>query len=140
MPAATATPPDVAPIKSPWLTVILAWLIPGAGHLFVGRRGRALIIFPTVILPFVIGVLLHGPFFDVSTATDTLSRLIAYGGRIADIAAGLPYFITSFSGYAPALDLAGHDPDYGSKFIVAAGLINMLAMVDAYQIANREKE
>jgi hypothetical protein len=42
-------------------------------------------------------------------------------------------------GYFPP-DLAGHNPDYGSKLIVAAGLLNILAMVDAYEINSRQKD
>jgi hypothetical protein len=139
MPATTTTPAEVAPIRSPWLTVLISWFVPGAGHLYLGRRGRGLLIFATVLLAFVVGILLDGPFFDTSGAGDMLSRLIAYGGRAADIASGVLYFIAVWAGYAPP-DRAGHDADYGSKFLVAAGLINILAMIDAYEIAKREKD
>lgn len=138
MSATTTAPVQAAPIRSPWLTVLIAWLVPGAGHLFVGKRIRGLIIFATVLLAFVIGVLLHGPFFDTTVAGDMLSRVIAYGGKLADVSTGLLYFVAVLAGYAPP-DVAGHDADYGSKFIVAAGLINILAMIDAYEIALREK-
>ena len=56
-----------------------------------------------------------------------------------DLASGLFYFAASFLGYGPP-DVAGYSPDYGSKFIVAAGLLNILAIVDAYEICTRQKE
>jgi len=56
-----------------------------------------------------------------------------------DLAVGLPYLIASWLGYGPP-DVAGPNPDYGSKFIVAAGLLNILAMVDAYEITTRQKD
>jgi hypothetical protein len=77
--------------------------------------------------------------FQTSSTGDMLSRLIQYGGFLGDVATGLPYFIATWSGYA-APDVAGHVPDYGSKFIVAAGLLNILAIVDAYEIATRQKD
>jgi hypothetical protein len=55
------------------------------------------------------------------------------------LAVGIPYLLASWFGYAPP-DVAGHVADYGSKFIVAAGLLNILAMVDAYEITTRQKD
>jgi Sec-independent protein secretion pathway component TatC len=77
--------------------------------------------------------------FHPSGTGDLLSRFIQLGGFIGDIAAGLPYFLAVAMGYAPP-DVAGHDPDYGSKFLVAAGLLNILGMVDAYEIASGQKD
>ncbi len=140
MPAATTESVSTAPpLRSPWITVLLAWLVPGAGHLLLGRRIRGAIIFVTVLLCFGLGLLQHGPFFEVTGAGDVLSRLIQWGGHIGDMASGLFYFVAVWMGYAPP-DRAGHTADYGSKFIVAAGLLNVLAAVDAYEIAKREKE
>jgi hypothetical protein len=38
------------------------------------------------------------------------------------------------------VDLAGHVHDYGTKFLVGAGLLNILAMVDVYEIATGQKD
>ena len=56
-----------------------------------------------------------------------------------NVLAGLPYFCAQWLGYAQA-DIAGHTHDYGTKFLVAAGLFNILAMVDAYEIATGKKD
>lgn len=100
---------------------------------------RGAIIFATILVCFLVGVLMRGPLFEIGAAGDVLSRLIQWGGHIGDMASGLLYFAAVWSGYAPP-DRAGHTADYGSKFIVAAGLLNILSMVDAYEIATRQKE
>ncbi len=128
-----------APLKSPYLVVLAAWLIPGAGHYLLGRRLRGLLLLASSLLAFVAGVLMRGPLFQPSGGADVLSRLIQYGGFLGDLAVGLPYLIASWLGYAPP-DSASHVADYGSKLIVAAGLLNILAMVDAYEITTRQKD
>lgn len=139
MPAITVPATSSEPVRSPYLVLLAAWLIPGAGHLLLGKRGRAALIFASVLVPFLVGVSMRGPFFHPSGGADVLSRLIQYGGFIGNLAAGLPYLLTSWAGYAPP-DVAGHVADYGSKFIVGAGLLNILAMVDAYEICTRQKD
>ncbi len=148
----------VAPVRSPFLVTLCAWLIPGGGHFMLGRRGRGLIILVTVLAAFALGRLMNGSLFvpggngfetngrGVLTATvqlpaqaDVLSRLISYGGFLGDLASGLPYLIATALGYGPP-DQAGPSTDYGSKFLVAAGLLNILAIVDAYEIAKRQKD
>jgi hypothetical protein len=140
MPAVSTEVVDApGPTRSPILTVLAAWLIPGAGHFMLGRRNRGLIVFATVVIAFLLGVLMRGPFFAPGGNGDLLSRLIQYGGFIGDLANGLPFILASFLGYAPP-DQATHAADYGSKFIVSAGLMNVLAMVDAWEIARGEKD
>jgi hypothetical protein len=140
MPATTpAAAEAAAPIRSPYLVVLAAWLVPGSGHFLLGRKGRAAIIFCAVVAAFGIGVGMHGPFFAPATNGDILSKLIQYGGILGDVANGLLYFIASFAGYGPP-DGPGHAADYGSKFIVCGGLLNILGIVDAYEIATRQKE
>src|SRR5947209_409475 len=139
MPATTPAIEAAEPLRSPVLVILAAWLVPGSGHFLLGRRGRAAIIFCAVVASFVIGVAMHGPFFTPVVNGDILSKLIQYGGIAGDIANGLLYFVASFAGYGPP-DAPGHAADYGSKFIVCAGLLNILGIVDAYEIATRKKD
>lgn len=81
---------------------------------------------------------MRGPLFHPG-GSDLLSRLIQFGGFIGDVASGLFYFLSVWLGYSQP-DVAGHGPDYGSKLLVAAGLLNILAMVDAYEIATKQKD
>ena len=153
-----AVPGAVAPLRSPYLVILAAWLIPGSGHLLLGRRGRGAIILCTILAAFALGLLMHGSLFvpggngyevngrgaltitaQVASQGDVLSKLIQYGGFLGDLASGVLYLGASFMGYAPP-DMAGHSQDYGSKFLVGAGLLNIMAIVDAYEIATRQKD
>lgn len=127
-----------APARSPILITIVAWLLPGAGHFLLGRRGRALLIFAAVLLTFGLGIAMRGPMFEPRTG-DLLTTLIQFGGFLGDLASGLLYLLTVWLGYSQP-DMAGHVHDYGSKLLVAAGLLNILAMVDAWEIATGQKE
>jgi hypothetical protein len=127
-----------APVRSPILITLVAWLLPGGGHFLLGRRGRAAIIFGAVLLTFAIGLLMRGPMFQPRTG-DLLTTLIQFGGFLGDLASGLFYLLTVWLGYSQP-DAAGHVHDYGSKLIVAAGLLNILAMVDAWEIATGKKD
>jgi hypothetical protein len=139
MPAISASASQEAPLRSPWTTVLLAWLVPGLGHFLLGRKGRAVIIFCVVIVSFSVGLAMHGPMFQPSGIGDILTRLIEAAGFVGDIAAGAIYFIAVGLGYWPP-DQPTHTADYGSKFLVAAGVLNVLAIVDAYEIATRQKD
>ncbi len=139
MPVAAAESSETVPLRSPILIVLAAWIVPGCGHFLLGRRGRAAVIFATILLCFLVGVAMNGPFFAPAANGDILSRLIQYGGFLGDLSSGIFYLLASFAGYGPP-DQPGHVPDYGSKFLVGAGLLNILAMVDAYEIATRQKD
>lgn len=124
--------------RPPWLVTVVAWLIPGGGHLLLRRRGRGIIIFAAVLLIFVVGILLRGPMFQPHGG-DLLTTAIQWGGFIGDLASGILYLLTVWLGYTQP-DAAGHVHDYGSKLIVAAGLLNILGMVDAWEIATGKKD
>src|SRR5579884_2846537 len=134
--AAAETAVAVPPGK--WLpAVALAWFIPGGGHFLLKRSGRGGLILLSVALLFLLGILMRGPMFHPQTG-DLLTTIIYCGGFVGDLASGVLYFLAVWLGYAQP-DVAGHVHDYGSKFLVAAGLLNILARVDAYEIATGKK-
>lgn len=121
-----------------WLgPVAAAWLVPGGGHFLLKRRGRAMILFFAIALMYLLGLMMRGALFQPKTG-DLLTTLIYCGGFVADLAAGLLYLLTVWLGYSQP-EVAGHVHDYGTKFLVGAGLLNVLAMVDAYEIAAGRK-
>jgi hypothetical protein len=129
------------PLPSPakWAPVLgLAWLVPGGGHLLLRRTGRGGMIFGAVALTFLLGLLMRGSMFQPQTG-DLLSTVIYCGGFIGDLASGILYLLATWLGYNQP-DVAGHVHDYGTKFLVAAGLLNVLAMVDAFEIATGRKD
>ncbi|HEU0141390.1 MAG TPA: DUF6677 family protein [Bryobacteraceae bacterium] len=132
-------PKQPAPPLGVWAPVVaLAWVIPGGGHLYLKRNARGAVLMASVLVTFVIGLLMRGMLFQPETG-DLLTTIIYTGGFIGNLAAGLPYFLTVWLGYAQP-DVAGMVHDYGTKFLVAAGLMNVLAMVDAFEIAARRKD
>lgn len=129
--------PSSAPIGV-WLPVVaLAWLIPGGGHLLLKKTSRGLLLAGTITLTFLFGIMMRGSMFTPMTG-DLLTTVIYCGGFVGDMAAGILYLFTTWMGYSQA-EVAGHVPDYGTKFLVAAGLMNVLAMVDAFEIAAGRK-
>jgi hypothetical protein len=124
---------------STWLwPVILAWIIPGGGHFLQKKTARGALIFASVFLMFLFGMFMRGMMFTPEKG-DLLTTLINYGGFVCDMASGALYFGAAMFGYS-APDMPGDVHDYGTKFLVTAGLLNILAMVDAYEIAIGKKD
>ncbi len=122
-----------------WAPVVaLAWLIPGGGHFLLKRPGRGALLAACVAVMFLLGLMMRGALFQPQTG-DLLTTVIYWGGFIGNLMSGLLYLLTFWLGYNQP-DIAGHVHDYGTKFLVAAGLLNILAMVDAYEIATGKKD
>lgn len=127
------------PAPRVWLApVVLGWLIPGGGHFLLKRTGRGALILASVVLMFLFGLFMRGTMFTPERG-DILTTLINYGGFLADFATGALYFAASMFGYNVP-DMPGDVHDYGTKFLVTAGLLNVLAMVDAYDIVAGKKD
>ena len=118
--------------------VALGWLVPGGGHFLLKRNGRAVLLLVSITLMYLCGLMMRGAMFQPQTG-DLLTFLINTGGFIGDLASGLLYLLTVWLGYNQA-DVPGMVHDYGTKFLVTAGLLNILAMVDAVDIAARRKD
>jgi len=111
----------------------IGWLIPGAGHLIQKRWIRGLLLMGSVVIMFVLGLLMQGRVYRPNGG-DILDIL----GFVGDIGAGGLYIVTR------SLD-AGHGivahatADYGTKYIIVAGLLNFISVADAYHIAIGKK-
>ena len=109
---------------------IAGWLVPGLGHLLLGRWGRALGFFVSVGGLAITGYLMRGNVFPPHS-TDPFGTL----GFLADAASGVFYYL------AHVVEAAGPDVsraagDYGTRFIAAAGVVNVLALFDVLEIAS----
>jgi TM2 domain-containing membrane protein YozV len=116
----------------------LSWLIPGGGHILLKRTGRGLLLLLSISSMFICGLMMRGAMFQPASG-DLLTVLINTGGFIGDVCSGILYLLTVWLGYNQP-DMAGAVHDYGTKFLVTAGLLNILAMVDAFEIAARRKD
>ena len=127
------------PSLGTWVpAVALGWLIPGGGHFLLKRNGRGALLLAAVTGMFVCGLMMQGAMFQPQSG-DMLTTLINTGGFIGNLCSGILYLLSVCFGYNQ-VDTAGHVHDYGTKFLVSAGLLNILAMVDAFEIAAGRKE
>jgi hypothetical protein len=128
-----------APPVSKWAPVVaLAWLIPGGGHFLLKKPARGGLLAASVTAMFLLGLMMRGAMFQPQIG-DVLTTVIYVGGFIGNLMSGILYLLTYWLGYSQP-DMAGHVHDYGTKFLVAAGLLNLLAMVDAFEIATGKKD
>ena len=111
------------------LAALLAWLVPGLGHLLLGRWGRGLLFFIAVGGLVVTGYLLRGNVFPPHSG-DPFGTL----GFLADAASGIFYYFSRFF-EAAGPDVSRAAGDYGTRFIAAAGVVNVLAVLDVIEIA-----
>lgn len=122
--------------------VVGAWLVPGAGHLALGRYGRGALFFVTITGSFVLGLSLNGRLFwpTVAEPPSTLHfDLITLLWFFAQIGSGLCYFVSyAFElGTSPTPEAATFE--YGNTFMFLAGLLNYLVVNDAFDIAAGRK-
>jgi len=136
--------PEAKPAKEPrppanlWFgPVAIGWLVPGGGHFYLKRWNRGALLLFAIAGMFVFGLLMRGRMFEPGDG-DLFNIVLNYGGFVGDLASGVLYFLTVWLGYSQP-ELPGAVADYGTKFLVCAGLLNILAMIDAYEIAVGKK-
>ena len=142
-PNATATSAAHSPVPpiTKWVgPVLFSWLVPGAGYFMLKRPIRGALTAISILVMFSLGLLMRGAMFEwLWSSQDMLTTVIYCGGYVANLCAGLPYFLATWLGYNQP-DVAGHVHDYGTKFLAGAGLLNVLAMVDVYEIIAGKKD
>jgi len=111
------------------LVCILAWLVPGAGHLILGRRQKGLIFLVTLPLMFGVGLWLQGRLFPLE-----LSDPLVFLGAIANRGIGVPYVAARLMDAGSGLVTAA-SYEYGNTFLMTAGLLNFLVILDAFDVA-----
>lgn len=117
------------------LAIGLAWLVPGAGHAFLGRWGRAL-LFLVLVLAFVfLGYSLDGRLYTFDNAQRLLHRVATLGAY----GVGFPYFVLH-QGMGYQGDPASATYEYGTAFLITASLMNFLLVLDVWDIARGWKE
>jgi Family of unknown function (DUF6677) len=125
------------------LAVIAAWLVPGAGHLLLGKVGRAVLFFVAIAGAFALGLALHGRLFwpapadskDAMIPFDLISLLWFF----SQIGAGLCYLLPFGAGWGTNPQPWAATYEYGNAFMFLAGLLNYLVMYDAFDIGAGRK-
>jgi Family of unknown function (DUF6677) len=116
------------------LAPAVGWIIPGAGHLMQKRWIRGLLIMFAVVAMFAFGLAMEGKIYKPNTG-DLLDIL----GFIGDLGSGALYIAGRIFDWG-GVNITTANADYGTKFIVVAGLLNIMAAVDAYHIAIGKKQ
>jgi len=120
-------------ITSTYLICAAAWAVPGAGHLWLGRVQKGVIFLIALPLMFATGLWLEGRLFPFEL-TQPLVALAAF----ADIGIGVPYFVAKAMAVG-AGDVIAQTFEYGNAFLIVAGLLNMLVVLDAFDVAEGRK-
>jgi len=107
----------------------VAWIVPGGGHLWLGRARKGLTLLVVLSLMFAFGLWIQGRIFPFQFS-DPLVGLAA----LADLGIGVPYFVAKMVG-AGAGNVIAITYEYGNTFVIVAGLLNLLAVLDAFDIA-----
>jgi hypothetical protein len=112
----------------------IGWLIPGAGHMIQKRWIRGGLLLISIVTLFVLGLMMQGRIYRANGG-DILDIL----GFIGDVGAGGLYIVTLAQDWGQGA-IAFATADYGTKFMIVAGLLNFIAVADAYHIAIGKKQ
>ena len=125
---------NAARATQPLVPLIVAWLVPGGGHLWQRRWGRGALLCGSVSTLFLAGLAMQGRFFEPAT-----SNMVEMLGFLGDFCSGLLFLGAKLLGYS-AVESASPIADFGTKFLLVAGLLNVLCVLDAYDIARGKKD
>lgn len=111
------------------LLCLAAWAVPGAGHLWQGHRAKGLIFLLALPLMFAIGLAIRGRLFPFDFSDPFVALMAA-----AELGSGLPYLVSKGLGLGTG-HVRAATYEYGNTFLMTAGLLNLLVVIDAYDIA-----
>ncbi|HEX4960885.1 MAG TPA: DUF6677 family protein [Thermoanaerobaculia bacterium] len=132
--AAQPAPQAARPQGNPIVAVLSAWLVPGLGHVYLKRHLRGLIFFVLVIASLAIGCSLEGKLYVVERG-QPLTILATLGS----MGMGFPYFLLRYGLHYKG-NIMGAGFEYGTAFLLTAGLMNLLLVLDAWDIVRGKKE
>ena len=121
--------PQTGPPLPPLVLCAIGWAIPGAAHLWLGRRDKGLVFFVVPVLMFAAGLWLDGRIFPV----DPSQPLVALAA-LANLGIGVPYFAAWAAGLGAGIVVAPAY-EYANTYLIVAGLLNALVVLDAYDLA-----
>ena len=122
------------PRRSPVVAMILAWLVPGLGHFYLGRRRTAIAFAAIVVLTFLAGLSFQGRLYTIEDGQPLtiLATFAVYG-------AGLLNIIARAVMESPGGTILAPTFEYGCAYLLTAGLMNLLLVLDAHDLAAGKK-
>jgi hypothetical protein len=113
------------------LLCLVAWIVPGAGHLWQRQMLKGLVFLAILPLMFALGLLLDGTLFGLQPLTQSL---LTTGAAVAERCIGLPWMVAAILGKGTG-NIVSPTYEYGWVFMVVAGLLNCLVVLDARDVA-----
>jgi len=117
-----------------WIGVTLAWIFPGLGHFYLGRRRRAIFYAVIVTATFLFGLVFEGRL-DWPEPGAPLTYLATF----ASLGSGLLSILARLLIENPRGGVLSVTYEYGCTFLRTAGLMNLLLMLDVYDITRGRK-
>ncbi len=115
-----------------YLPLIAGWLVPGAGHFVLGKWVRGSLLAVSILSMFTLGIAMQGQLYS------NASNILAILGLAGDLGNGLLYVVSRVLSLG-ADQVQVTTADYGTRFIVVAGLLNVIAAVDAHNLRTGRK-
>jgi TM2 domain-containing membrane protein YozV len=116
------------------VAVLLAWIFPGLGHAYLGRRPTALLYALIVTATFLLGLSFEGRLYTIERSQPlTILATFAVSGT------GLLNLAARFLSSNPGGTILSPTYEYGCAYLLTAGLMNLLLMLDAWDIASGRK-
>lgn len=117
------------------LACLAAMVFPGLGHFVLGRWGRGLLLASSLTAMFVLGLVMKGHIF-----TPVAEVKLSYVYTVLNMGMGLPYFLCLATGFGFTPQDAVQTSEYGNTFLAVTGALNLLAAMDAFDIAIGRKQ
>ena len=115
-----------------YLPLIAGWLVPGAGHFVLGKWGRGTLLAASVVGMFATGLAMHG---EIGSEVHSILDILGLAGGLSN---GLLYLVARVAGWGAA-QAQTTVADWGTRFIWVAGLLNVIAAVDAHNLRTGRK-
>jgi hypothetical protein len=115
--------------------MVLAYLVPGAGHFYLGKHARASAFFIIVVFMFVLGLSVDGDLYTLGHSSGSLLRLLA---SLGSMGSGIMYFLAAGMGIHG--DVTSITYEHGTAFTITAGLMNLLLVLDSFDISEGRKQ
>jgi hypothetical protein len=135
-PPAQPSQPAPLPVRqgNPAVAVLSAWLIPGLGHFYLRRRLRGLAFLVLVLVSILVGCQLEGNLYQVIPG-----QPLTILATLASMGMGFPYFVLRYALHYQG-NIMGAGYEYGTAFLLTGGLMNLLLVLDAWDIVRGKKE
>lgn len=114
--------------------LLLAWLIPGLGHLLLGRTRRAPVFAVVILIAFAVGIALHGELI-LPKSGDPLSYL----AFVAVLGNGVLFVAAKLLGLGAGV-VTSASYEFGNTFLLTAGMMNLLLLLDVHDIVTGKKD